>query len=129
MTTNDLNRLSTLGSRTEVTDFFDNVTLIRDRCKEIERFSWTSLRYQNDILRLILQNREKGGCIVEVGCFRGGLSAQLAYLAKVLTKKFYALDIDETAVATTVDTLSEFNLQDDVLVFQGLAIPSFSPLK
>ncbi len=91
----------------------------RAHCAEHGSFSWTSLRYQNDVLRFILSNAAQGGCVVEVGCYNGGLSLQLAIVTDALGIPFYTMDIDEGAVSRTRELLDKAGMSARATVFLG----------
>jgi hypothetical protein len=74
---------------------------IRSISKEMVCFSWTSKEYQDDVLNFIIENREQGFGVIEVGCYKGGLSALLAYICQQFDWPFYTLDIDPTATEST----------------------------
>jgi hypothetical protein len=67
---------------------------IREQLTELGAASLTSRRFQNEVLDLVVQNAEMGDCLVEVGCYRGGLTAQLAFIAQRLGKRFISVDND-----------------------------------
>lgn len=100
-------------------EVWPKVLAVRAACQQNGSFSWTSLRYQNDALRFLLQNAGQGGCVIEVGCYNGGLSVQLALVASHLSLPFYTMDIDENAVIKTRELLSGFGHEQGVTVFHG----------
>jgi hypothetical protein len=68
---------------------------IRRRVLELGNHSHTSLTFQDDILAFVKQHADRGTWVVEVGCYRGGLTAQLAYLCRELGKSLHVVDINE----------------------------------
>jgi SAM-dependent methyltransferase len=65
--------------------------------RELERIgcpSSTSPSFQNQLLSYLDMNADRGDFLVEVGCFRGGLSAQLTYFAQAAGKDLYVVDVD-----------------------------------
>jgi hypothetical protein len=54
--------------------------------------SYSSIKYQDDVLRFIVENADKGGDIIEVGCYKGGMTAQLAVMANKFHRRFYVVD-------------------------------------
>jgi len=89
-------------------------------------FSWTSKEYQDDILNFIIENRDRGSGVIEVGCYKGGLSALLAFLCHEFKWPFYTIDIDESAVVSTRNLLSTLSLLDGVNIHHG-TLASFVP--
>lgn len=65
---------------------------IRARLAADGNFSHTSLKFQDDLLFYATKFAAHGNCIIEVGCWKGGLSAQFAYLARKLGQRFVAID-------------------------------------
>lgn len=92
---------------------------IRAISKEMECFSWTSREYQDDILNFLIENREQGFGIIEVGCYKGGLSALLAYLCQQFDWPFYTLDIDPTATESTRKLLERLGLDNITTIHLG----------
>jgi hypothetical protein len=58
--------------------------------------SWTSTTFQNQILSFVDLNAARGDYVIEIGCYRGGLTSQLSYLTSKLGKDLYVVDIDQT---------------------------------
>jgi hypothetical protein len=92
---------------------------IRSRSRKEKWFSWTSEQYQNDVVRFLVDHQQAGRGIIEVGCFRGGLSAQLAYVCQHYRWPFYTMDVDPAAVKGTSQLLNRLNLGSHSVVFQG----------
>ncbi|WP_337177159.1 class I SAM-dependent methyltransferase [Paludisphaera sp.] len=70
---------------------------IGDVRRELERIgclSSTSPSFQNQLLSYLDMNADRGDFLVEVGCFRGGLTAQLAYFAREAGKDLFVVDVD-----------------------------------
>jgi hypothetical protein len=61
--------------------------LIAENCA-----SYSSIKYQDDVLRFIVENADKGGDIIEVGCYKGGMTAQLAVMANKLRRRLCVVD-------------------------------------
>jgi len=81
--------------------------------------SSTSIEYQDAIARFIFENSYKGGSIIEVGCYKGGLTAQLAFAAKVTGSHLYTIDIDRQWISHTQELLQKFNLQTHTTFYHG----------
>jgi hypothetical protein len=92
---------------------------IRNCAKKEKWFSWTSDQYQNDVVRFLVDNQQAGCGVIEVGCFRGGLSAQLACVCRHFRWPFYTMDIAKSAVKTTAQRLKRLNLGNHSAVFHG----------
>jgi SAM-dependent methyltransferase len=58
--------------------------------------SWTSATFQNQLLSFIQINAWRGDFVIEVGCARGGLTAQLAEVTSGLGKALYVVDVDQS---------------------------------
>lgn len=71
---------------------------IRARLAAGGNHSHTSVKFQDHLLAFATRYAGLGNCIVEVGCWRGGLSAQLAYTAKQLDQRFVVVDLFEDAL-------------------------------
>lgn len=56
--------------------------------------SHTSRKFQDDLLFYAKEFATCGNCLIEVGCFKGGLTAQLAYVARELGQRLEVIDID-----------------------------------
>ncbi len=98
---------------------FARIISLRKACEESGNISWTSLRYQNDVMRFLLQNIDSAGCIVEVGCFRGGFTVQLAVICELFSKQLFTLDIDKSAANITNELLAEHRLDGVTTVHHG----------
>jgi cephalosporin hydroxylase len=94
---------------------------IRAYSKSIDCFSWTSDDYQRDILKFILENSPNAQyrSIIEVGCFRGGLTVQLAAVCRALGLHLHTMDVWDVAVDTTRKHLNALKLADAATVFHG----------
>jgi hypothetical protein len=91
---------------------------IREYTRGEGKFSWTSDAYQKDIVELV-KKQPSGGCLVEVGCFRGGLSAQLAYMCRVYGHQFVYIDIDASAILSTVNLLTDLGISVYTRAYHG----------
>lgn len=78
--------------------------------------SMTSSKYRNDLIYFIVNNHERGDSICEVGCYRGGLSIILAYLAQQLGKKLVICEIDENCARLAGNRIAELGLADIVSI-------------
>lgn len=78
----------------QAADFREEISRIRQVLSEISCQSHTSDKFQNDILGFIEANASEGSLIIEIGCYKGGLTAQLAYAAKRFGLSFDVIDID-----------------------------------
>jgi len=82
-------------------------------------FSLTSYKFQDDILSFILENQARGDCVIEVGCFYGGLSAQIAHIAQKIGKALYIVDVSETCLAKARETVEAIAPKADVYYHCG----------
>ena len=81
--------------------------------------SSTSIPYQDAIARFIFENVHKGGVIIEVGCYKGGLTAQLALMAKVSGSHLCTIDIAPEWISHTKVLLEKFNLNTHTTYYCG----------
>lgn len=98
---------------------------IRAWCKEQDCFSWTSAEYQRDILDFILDHKSKGACVVEVGCYKGGLTALLALVCKKAGLHLYSMDIDKNSTSRARGVLDSLGLSVHATV-QHATLPEFA---
>jgi hypothetical protein len=99
--------------------FEEDFARIRAISQEMGCFSWTSLKYQDDILQYLIENRDRGHGVIEVGCYKGGLSALLAHVCKQFKWPFYTIDVDRTAVQSTDELLTVLGLRDCASIHLG----------
>ena len=92
---------------------------IRAVSSEMGCFSWTTREYQDDILNFIIENRDRGCGIIEVGCYKGGLSALLAFVCKEFGWPFYTIDVDPTAIDSTTKLLKRLKLDQIATIHLG----------
>lgn len=92
---------------------------IREISKDMEWFSWTSLEYQDAILTYLMEHRDQGVGVIEVGCYRGGLSALLSCVCRSFKWPFITMDIDQAAINSTKNLLKTLNLLDGVTLHHG----------
>jgi hypothetical protein len=97
----------------------DDLKTIRELMARVGCQSWTSEKYQNDIYSFVLKNQTLGRGIVEVGCYKGGLSTFLAFVCKKLSWPFYTIDINQQFVGETRKLLDGLGLADQVTFFDG----------
>lgn len=97
---------------------------MREELAKIGNFSQTSDKYQDDILALVRSSSEFGTGIVEIGCYRGGLTVQIAKLAAELGLKLDVVDVDEGYLQVARSTVAHFGLQDSV-AFHLMDFPTF----
>jgi hypothetical protein len=92
---------------------------MRAQLLEVGSQSETSIKYQDALARFVFENGEKGGAIIEVGCYKGGLTAQLAFMAKVRGSHLYTIDIAPEWISHTQDLLGKFNLNTHTRYYCG----------
>jgi Methyltransferase domain len=92
---------------------------IRAQLTERDAASLSSRRFQNDLLDLVVQNAETGGCIIEIGCYRGGMTAQLAFIAKRLGKRLISVDNDLSYIDIAERTIKAVAPDAPVNFFHG----------
>lgn len=99
---------------TQYADFLSELERVRDHSKKIDRFSWTSDAYQRDLLSFVVDNADKGGCVIEVGAYKGGLTVQLATICEKLGLELYCIDAWDQAVQMTNEHLEGLGLSAHV---------------
>jgi SAM-dependent methyltransferase len=94
---------------------------IRAKLHAQGRHSWTTATFQNQLLSFIQLNAHRGDFVIEVGCARGGLTAQLAYLTDGLGKALYAVDVDQTMLDQAAQAVRESTgtIPDSTHFFRG----------
>tara|TARA_R110000850_G_scaffold277144_3_gene424185 strand:- start:151022 stop:151765 length:744 start_codon:yes stop_codon:yes gene_type:complete len=92
---------------------------IRSISEEMGCFSWTSREYQDDILNYLVENRQYGCGVVEVGSYKGGLTALLAHVCKEFSWPLYTIDIDISAVESTRKLLSALDSLENTSIHHG----------
>lgn len=85
---------------------------IRGFAEDKDSASQTKTTYQDSVLFFLRSNAFRGDNVVEVGCYRGGLTVQYAYLCKELGKKLYVVDIDASLLAHTKELVEELGMGD-----------------
>lgn len=96
-----------------------SIAEIRAELDELGNISHTSIAFQDDILRIIETKKDRGGCVIEVGCYRGGLTAQIATVCQTLQKQFYAVDINANYLSVAKDSVARAVEQDNTNYFVG----------
>lgn len=93
--------------------------LSEERLQEIRAFaaqrdsaSQSKTSYQDHVLFFMRSNAFRGDNIVEVGCYKGGLTVQYAYLCKALGKHLHVVDIDEKLLKHTQQLVEELGFAD-----------------
>lgn len=99
--------------------YAEELSKIREYCQKSGTFSWTSPQYQSDLLNFVYDHRESGRAVIEVGCYKGGLSALLALLCGRNGLRLFTMDIDPTAVASTNRVLEQCGVHSCATVFHG----------
>lgn len=89
----------------------EGIPEIRQKLLEHNRASQTSEKFQDDILQFIIDNKDQGHSIIEVGCFYGGFSSQLAFVAKMCNLTLDVIDIDKGYLNHAADTLEKVGLR------------------
>jgi hypothetical protein len=84
---------------------------VRSKLKTLERASHTTDRFQDQILSFIEQNQAQGHSIIEVGCYHGGLTAQLALVARTYGLDLHVVDIDAHYLGVAADTVAQCGLE------------------
>lgn len=96
------------------------IDTVRETLNRMGNHSHTTEKFQNDLLRYADLFSSQGTSLIEVGCFRGGLTAQFAWVGKQLGQHLHVIDIDagylqvarEAVLATTDASNVSFHLCD-----------------
>lgn len=97
----------------------EDIKRISSYCEQEGKISWTSKEYQKSIHAVLLDKDLAPGVVVEVGCYKGGLSAQLAYFCRLLNRKFIYIDIDRNYLNSTRKLLKDLGLDKNTECFVG----------
>lgn len=79
--------------------------------------SMTSSKYRTDLLFFLVNNAVKGQYVCEVGPYKGGLTAQLAYICKQLGKKLIVCEIVQECADIVRENLIELGYGDIVKIY------------
>lgn len=96
-----------------------DIKKIRSYCEQEGKISWTSREYQEAIHAVLMDEALSPGSVVEVGCYKGGLSVQLAYFCNLLNKKFTFIDIDQNYLNSTGMLLKDLGVDKNTKAFLG----------
>jgi SAM-dependent methyltransferase len=72
----------------------EQLRTIRSKLASEGKHSHTSSKFQDDLIGIIEEFGDLGDSVIEVGCFKGGLTAQLALICEQLGKRLFVIDID-----------------------------------
>jgi len=98
----------------------EKVNDIRQRGAEEKHGSQTTPAYQDDVLRILESGgMDQPGDVIEVGCFLGGLTAQLAYACSVLNKTLHVVDVNVNYLAGAMHHLEGLGVSRNVVYFLG----------
>jgi len=92
-------------------EFLPELKRIRAISRSIDSISWTSYEYQRDLLSNVIANADQGGCVIEAGAFKGGLTVQLAAVCARLGLELHSVDAWEPAIHMTRDHLKAQGLE------------------
>jgi len=105
----------------------DEIMEIRDKMNRIGCASHTSVKFQDDLLKTIAESSPFGEAIIEIGCYKGGMTSQIAYAAKKLRLSFDVIDIDHHFLNVAAEAVAAVGLQDNVR-FHAMDFAQFSAL-
>src|SRR5437868_4579187 len=96
-----------------------SIQQIREELSKSGDHSHTSFVFQDDLLNFIADNSSVGDLVVEVGCYRGGMTAQLAFTCSALGKHLYVVDIDQTNIDLTRSNVDRIIGANHTKYFKG----------
>lgn len=105
--------------RPELDQLYGFLHKIRDLLLKAGSESHTGIKYQEAIARFVLENDQHGGPIIEVGCHRGGLTAQLAFMAKVVGTHLFVVEFSQAALSHAQSLLEKLSLNTHTSYHQG----------
>jgi hypothetical protein len=105
--------------RPELDQLYGFLNKIRDLLLKAGSESHTSTKYQDAIARFLLDNEQLGGPIIEVGCHRGGLTAQLAFMAKIVGTHLFVVEFSQARLSHTQSILEKLSLNTHTSYHQG----------
>ena len=79
----------------------------------------TSPVLHEDLYRYILDHRDNGHGVIEIGCYKGSSSLVLAYACRELGMPFHTIDINASFLEDTRQLLSDLNLAKGTSFFRG----------
>ncbi|MEN6440734.1 MAG: methyltransferase domain-containing protein [Syntrophobacter sp.] len=92
---------------------------IRGAMASLDCKSQTSDIYQDSLIKFLFDNKHVGGPIIELGCYKGGLTAQLAFMAKVSGTHLFVVDVSPEWLQHTKSLLEKFNLNTHTTFYKG----------
>jgi hypothetical protein len=92
----------------------EGLQTVREGLVALQRPSHTSIKFQDDIIRFIESHAASGRSLIEVGCYHGGMTVQMAFAAKALGLEFNVIDINHHYLGVAADTADRFQLADAV---------------
>jgi predicted O-methyltransferase YrrM len=107
------------GSFPESAGFEHELNGIRRIAREQSCVPLSTAAYANDIITFVMQNRSHGRGIVELGCYRGGLTVALALLCRDLAWPLYVVDISSENIEITRNLLKKVQSAEHVQFFTG----------
>jgi len=96
-----------------------NLLAIRARLDDLGNHSHTSLKFQDDVLNFIREHAHRGEAVIEVGCYRGGMTGQLADICAELDKRLYVIDISEEYLAIAKASVRAVTNDSHVRYYHG----------
>ncbi len=95
-------------------DLWSKLSELRAVLDATGHHSHTSRKFQNDLIGHVCRNFALGDNLVEVGCYRGGLSTQLALVASYYGLHVHLIDIDANYLQIAGDAIKSFGLSSFV---------------
>ena len=99
--------------------FRDELNEIRRLCGAAGCVSWTSEQFRDDVVEFLIENRHRGAGVIEVGTWKGGMTAELAAVCRRLGWPLWSIDSEPGCVDATADLLQRLGLRDAVSLYRG----------
>jgi hypothetical protein len=98
----------------------NEIKRIRTVMAEAGCASHTSDLYQDEVLQILdADGTQESGAVIEVGCYLGGLTVQLAYACLKLGRRLHVVDINCQYMGTALHHITSLGLSKNVAAFLG----------
>lgn len=105
--------------RPDLDQLFGTVNKIRELLLRAGAETPASTLYQDAIVRFVFGNEQLGGPLIEAGCHKGAITAQLAFLAKTLGSHLFVVEKSQELLSRTRSLLDNLNLNTHTTYHRG----------